>query len=123
MKARAVKLQDLPDFTDMDSSRVVYDRLSVKKKKKKRSICTDKAPMSATFVFFPCHWKAANEMVKECVQQFQKIIDGSEQTDKEQCSLTSTRASLIKNVGTRRTWTRSRQGFGHSQKLCYKRHR
>jgi inorganic pyrophosphatase len=38
--------------------------------------------------------KAANEMVKECMQQFPKIIDGSAQPDYEKCILISTKASL-----------------------------
>merc|ERR1712064_94783 len=38
--------------------------------------------------------KAANEMVKECMLQFPKIIDGSAQPDYEKCILISTKASL-----------------------------
>jgi len=38
--------------------------------------------------------KAANEMVKECMKQFPKIIDGSAQPDYEKCILISTKASL-----------------------------
>merc|ERR1712211_175176 len=38
--------------------------------------------------------KAANEMVKECMEQFPKIIDGSAQPDYEKCILISTQASL-----------------------------
>merc|ERR1712012_956952 len=38
--------------------------------------------------------KAANEMVKECMLQFPKIIDGSAQPDYEKCILISTQASL-----------------------------
>jgi len=38
--------------------------------------------------------KAANEMVKECMLQFPKIIDGSAEPDYEKCILISTKASL-----------------------------
>ena len=38
--------------------------------------------------------KAANEMVKECMQQFPKIIDGSAEPDLQMCILISMRASL-----------------------------
>merc|ERR1712211_154094 len=38
--------------------------------------------------------KAANEMVKECMEQSPKIIDGSAEPDYEKCILISTKASL-----------------------------
>merc|ERR1712107_825380 len=120
--------------------------------------------------------KAANEMVKECMLQFPKIIDGSAEPDYEKCILISTKASLNEmlapgalvilppdcrifvwkvdlcgfvvrrssverptchlheqhwwRVGQceeihfgRRTWTRPRQGFRHSQEFGHRRHR
>merc|ERR1712157_599056 len=42
--------------------------------------------------------KAANEMVKECLEQFPKIMDGSAQPDYEKCIRISTQASLYEMI-------------------------